>query len=187
MLRKKIPILFLVHTDFLYFPEKIVFMDDQTGTINTPSYGKSSLWQKILLYLVIGAAAYGLIYYFVIAKNNAGAPLYTPPSGSQTTTNNSVSETNSNPQVLSVMGNEFAFTPSSITVKANQPVQINFSNTGNFPHNLDIAELGVKSKTVEAGQSDTMTFTPSTPGRYSFICSVPGHAEKGMKGTLIVQ
>lgn len=31
-------------------------------------YGKRPLWQWIVLYLVIGAAAYAAIYYFVIAK-----------------------------------------------------------------------------------------------------------------------
>lgn len=31
-------------------------------------YGKRPLWQWIVLYLIIGAVVYGLIYYFVIAK-----------------------------------------------------------------------------------------------------------------------
>lgn len=34
-------------------------------------YGKRSVWQWIIIYLVIGAAAYGLIYYFMIAGNGA--------------------------------------------------------------------------------------------------------------------
>lgn len=32
----------------------------------------------------------------------------------------------------------------------------------------------------------TMTFTASEPGTYHYICAVPGHARKGMIGTLIV-
>lgn len=31
-------------------------------------YGKRPLWQWIVLYLVIGAIVYGLVYYFVLAK-----------------------------------------------------------------------------------------------------------------------
>lgn len=31
-------------------------------------YGKRPLWQWILIYVVIGAILYGLIYYFVLAK-----------------------------------------------------------------------------------------------------------------------
>ncbi|MEX0649836.1 MAG: hypothetical protein WD200_02460 [Candidatus Andersenbacteria bacterium] len=31
-------------------------------------YGKRPMWQWLLIYLVAGAIVYGLIYYFVIAK-----------------------------------------------------------------------------------------------------------------------
>lgn len=30
-------------------------------------------------------------------------------------------------------------------------------------------------------------FTPTQPGTYEFYCSVPGHKDAGMKGTLTVQ
>lgn len=40
--------------------------------------GKRPLWQWIIIYLVIGAILYGLIYYFVFAK---GGGSYTPPTG----------------------------------------------------------------------------------------------------------
>ncbi len=32
------------------------------------SYGKRPMWQWILIYVVIGAIIYGLIYYFVFAN-----------------------------------------------------------------------------------------------------------------------
>lgn len=32
------------------------------------AYGKRPMWQWVVLYVVIGAIAYGLIYYFVMAK-----------------------------------------------------------------------------------------------------------------------
>lgn len=36
-------------------------------------YGKRPLWQWILLYIVIGAVVYGVIYYFFFAsKGSAG-------------------------------------------------------------------------------------------------------------------
>jgi rusticyanin len=34
--------------------------------------------------------------------------------------------------------------------------------------------------------TETLTFTASTPGTYQYLCPVPGHAQKGMAGTLIV-
>ncbi|MBI3342105.1 hypothetical protein HY024_03195 [Candidatus Curtissbacteria bacterium] len=35
------------------------------------SYGKRPLWQWIVIYVIVGAVAYGLIYYFVFAKNGS--------------------------------------------------------------------------------------------------------------------
>lgn len=44
-------------------------------------YGKRPLWQWVVLYVIVGAIVYGLIYYIIIAMNNNGgsgngAPLY---------------------------------------------------------------------------------------------------------------
>lgn len=50
-------------------------MDDQAKGYG---YGKRPLWQWILLYIVIGAIVYGLIYYFVFAKK--GGYQYTAPA-----------------------------------------------------------------------------------------------------------
>ena len=52
-------------------------------------YGKRPLWQWILLYVVIGAIIYGLIYFFVFAKKvgyNTGQ--YQQPTTTQTAPNN---------------------------------------------------------------------------------------------------
>jgi hypothetical protein len=32
-------------------------------------YGKKPLWQWIVIYLIVGAIVYGLIYYFLINKS----------------------------------------------------------------------------------------------------------------------
>jgi len=37
-----------------------------------------------------------------------------------------------------------------------------------------------------AGETVTVTFTPTEPGTYEFYCTVPGHREAGMIGTLVV-
>jgi len=58
---------------------------------NQNSYGKNNLWKWILLYVVIGLVAYGLVYYFFFA-NKGGYNYNTQGNNySQTTpvTNNS--------------------------------------------------------------------------------------------------
>ncbi len=43
-------------------------------------YGKRPLWQWILIYVVVGAIVYGVIYYFIAGKN--GGYKYSTGSGS---------------------------------------------------------------------------------------------------------
>jgi uncharacterized cupredoxin-like copper-binding protein len=38
-----------------------------------------------------------------------------------------------------------------------------------------------------AGGSKTLTLSSLKPGTYKFFCSVPGHRQAGMEGTLTVQ
>jgi plastocyanin len=90
-------------------------------------------------------------------------------------------------QKVTVEGSEYAFTPSTFTLKKGLPAEITFKNTGAFPHNLTIADLNVKTKTIQPGEQDTIQFTPDKTGQFAFLCTVPGHADKGMKGMLTVQ
>ena len=39
---------------------------------------------------------------------------------------------------------------------------------------------------VDGGASGTLEFTPTAAGEYEFTCTVTGHAEGGMMGTLTV-
>jgi azurin len=49
------------------------------------------------------------------------------------------------------------------------------------------AQIIASTKLLGPKESDTVTFTaPSTPGRYEFLCTFPGHYQVGMRGVLIV-
>lgn len=52
-----------------------------------------------------------------------------------------------------------------------------------FPGSLAMP-LGEPSS--QGWPAETVSFVASTPGTYSYICPVPGHAQKGMHGRLIV-
>lgn len=81
------------------------------------------------------------------------------------------------------------FEPSSITVKAGQPVQLTLSNTGQMQHDWSLDQGAAQPVKIvaNAGQTATGTFTIQRPGPYTFICSVPGHAAAGMQGTITAQ
>jgi plastocyanin len=88
---------------------------------------------------------------------------------------------------ITVIGTEFSFSPSSITVLAGERVKIVFKNQGKAPHNLVIQGLGIGTRTIGGGQTDTIEFTAPSSGTYAFYCSVPGHRAAGMEGRLEVK
>ncbi|MGI9146123.1 MAG: cupredoxin domain-containing protein [Chloroflexota bacterium] len=93
-------------------------------------------------------------------------------------------------QTVTVQGTDtFKFQPATLTVKAGQPVQLTFSNTGQTLHDWSLADgAGQPVKIIAAGgASASGTFTIAKPGTYTFICSQPGHEAAGMKGTITAQ
>ena len=86
-----------------------------------------------------------------------------------------------------VEGSEFSFSPASISVKSGEKVKLTFNNVGNFPHNFTLEGLGVATKTIGAGQSDSIEFTVEEGGTYATFCSVGNHRAQGMEGTLDVE
>lgn len=74
----------------------------------------------------------------------------------------------------------FAFHPSSLTVKAG--TKVTFTNEDTTPHTTTATSTkGFDSGALSKGQSYTMTFTK--PGTYSYICTIHPY----MKGTIIVK
>lgn len=85
-----------------------------------------------------------------------------------------------------VVGTEFMFSPDAIRVNQGQEVTIVFRNEGRLSHNLTIRELGVHTDTIQSGAQDTVHFVARQTGTYPFWCTVPGHKEAGMTGTMKV-
>jgi uncharacterized cupredoxin-like copper-binding protein len=87
---------------------------------------------------------------------------------------------------------------STVTVKATQTLKFvlstktakagtvifKVSNTGSIPHDFKIA--GKKTPLIAGHKSATLKVTLKK-GKYSYLCTVPGHAAAGMKGTFTVK
>jgi len=144
------------------------------------------MMNKVVLGVIALVIVLGGGYFVVKSMKNSAPPT---PVVVQPTTQpaSSASAKNSAMQEITVEGNEYAFIPSVLTVKKGEEVKVTFKNTGKFPHNFTIADLNVKSNTIEPGEQDSVTFTPDKVGTFAYICTVPGHADKGMKGILTVQ
>ena len=89
------------------------------------------------------------------------------------------------PSEVEIVLKEWAIEPQEITVQAGQ-VTFTLQNAGNLEHDFKIEEMEGKSELILPQGSGTWEVSLS-PGSYSVICSVPGHKEAGMVGTLIVE
>jgi plastocyanin len=69
-------------------------------------------------------------------------------------------------------------------------VTIDFSNKSSVPHDVVVTGSGDKklgaTKEITDG-SESLKLKDVKPGTYTFFCSVPGHEQAGMKGTLTVK
>jgi len=88
---------------------------------------------------------------------------------------------------LSASPTQIAFNTTKLNSQAGQ-VTIDFTNPSALEHDVAIEQNGKQiaiSETVAEGK--TSVSAELEPGTYTFLCTVPGHAEAGMEGTLTVQ
>lgn len=90
-------------------------------------------------------------------------------------------------QEITISGEEFKFSPPTLTVKKGQKVKLVFKNAGKFPHDFAIADLNIKTKIIQGGQEDTIEFTADKTGTFTYVCTVGDHEEKGMTGKIVVE
>ncbi len=101
---------------------------------------------------------------------------------------------------------DIKYSTTSLAVKAGEVIEVSLENKGSIEHDFSISKLpgekafrakgkeqsvSTKSHEVHAhfnpGESGTVRLRVAEPGTYEFFCSVAGHKEAGMKGTLTVQ
>lgn len=104
---------------------------------------------------------------------------------------------------LKINANEYNFLPNNVNVKVGETVTLSIENTGKIEHDLEI--IGFTPSNVQQnsnhhhentantihlhaapGEEQSISFTPTEPGVYKFVCTIPGHKESGMIGTMEV-
>ncbi|MEO5965095.1 MAG: heavy metal translocating P-type ATPase [Candidatus Limnocylindrales bacterium] len=78
------------------------------------------------------------------------------------------------------------FAPADVTVKAGQWTVLEFVNDDPVIHDWMVEAIPNLDLVVRPGQTARLRFVLDTPGTYEILCSIPGHAEAGMVGTLTV-
>jgi plastocyanin len=88
---------------------------------------------------------------------------------------------------LSASPTAIAFDTTKLSAQAGK-VTIDFDNPAPLEHDVAIEQGGkviAQSETLAEGK--TSVSADLEPGTYTFLCTVPGHAEAGMEGTLTVK
>lgn len=87
---------------------------------------------------------------------------------------------------VEVTANEFQFDPSELTLPANQAAEIELTNGGAVEHDITIDAIEF-NLLAPIGETVTGNIGPLDAGSYEIYCSIPGHKESGMIGTLAVE
>lgn len=80
-----------------------------------------------------------------------------------------------------------SWSPNQVTVKPGDTIAV--VGSGGLEHDFVIDEFNIK-EVLPAGSTDTVMITipeDAKPGDYTFYCSIPGHRESGMEGTLTIE
>lgn len=85
------------------------------------------------------------------------------------------------------------YTETELTVPAGN-VTVEFTNESPIPHDVAISQEGGDAGGDPLGKTEVITESSETlelsdlkPGEYQYWCTVPGHLEAGMEGTLTVE
>jgi uncharacterized cupredoxin-like copper-binding protein len=85
---------------------------------------------------------------------------------------------------ITVAASEFKFVFSKRSIPAVGTVIFTVVNKGKISHDFKIG--GKKTPSLLPGKSATLTVKFTKKGHYAYLCTIPGHAGAGMKGTFSV-
>jgi uncharacterized cupredoxin-like copper-binding protein len=112
----------------------------------------------------------------------ASAALLAPGAGSALAA--PATHTASKATTVTVAASEFKFKLSKTSVPKGS-VTFVVTNKGKTAHDFKID--GKKTPRLQPGKSAKLVVTFAKAGKFPYLCTVPGHAAAGMKGTLTVK
>jgi plastocyanin len=124
--------------------------------------------------------------YNEVVHTLGGYPTVEPTVAPEATAVSTATETaggGSDTPTINLSAVDIAFDLKEIEASADTEFTITITNNGQAEHDFVIDELGVDSGPIAAGESVTVTIN-APAGEYTFYCSVPGHRQAGMEGTL---
>lgn len=138
------------------------------------------------LIVVVVLIILGFWYFNQTGQNSQPQPEISPTVQEETSDVSTESASTQETKEFNLENQALSFTVKEMRVKKGDKVKVTFKvNQGTHDWTLD--EFGAQTKTVAAGESDTVEFVADKVGSFEYYCSVPGHRQAGMKGMLIVE
>lgn len=108
------------------------------------------------------------------------------------------------PRLIELVTKDSKYSMSSITLKKDEPITLRIKNDDAVEHDLQVDDLTVEKLSnggthdhsmkpgqlhlhVMAGTTSDIGFKATTAGTYEYYCTIEGHREAGMHGTLTVE
>jgi plastocyanin len=88
---------------------------------------------------------------------------------------------------VEIAASDIAFTPADVRIRAGDTVVIAFRNDDPVFHDWEVDGVANVDAGARPGQTQVVRFRITEPGTYHVRCTVAGHAEAGMVGTLVVE
>ena len=120
------------------------------------------------------------------AESSMKEPGATGPSGETEDSKEDTVMEKGEVKEFTVEGTPFAFSETEIKVKQGDTVKITFVNKQGM-HDWVVDEFSARTKQLQAGSSETISFVADKAGTFEYYCSVGNHRQQGMKGSLIVE
>jgi Cu+-exporting ATPase len=92
-----------------------------------------------------------------------------------------------NARQVAVSARDIRFQPADVTVEAGEVVVVSFTNDDPIFHDWEVTGVANVDAGARPGQTQRIRFVLDEPGTYRVECTVEGHAEAGMTGTLTVE
>jgi plastocyanin len=152
---------------------------------------KTRLFSKVSMLAAIAAGLLLLAGCGSSSSSSSSAettvPAATPTTSSATTSSTPAASGGEKLSIAADSGGQLKYDKTSLTAKAGK-VSIDFSNASPVGHNVTVesssgASVGETPTFVGGSRSVSLNLKP---GKYKFYCSVPGHRQAGMEGTLTV-
>jgi len=110
---------------------------------------------------------------------------------------------------LHLVMQDIAYDTTALTARKGESVRIDLENRGQITHDFTVQRMPVEDVRMTGGSTMSehmqggmdydlhlalgqgkkgqLEFQPTAAGQYEYFCTVPGHREAGMKGTLTVE